>query len=125
MQECYSHCVPKDHDNSDAKCVDKSNKSENFRRVCVVFRTGQQKYFERDTGEACSDLSPRKPIIYRYGHIASLKEGSTYTRRELQRMGAFQVTTSCAQLLALIVVCMPPKKKINMDVIYDHSIVFK
>jgi hypothetical protein len=92
MQESYSHCVPKDHDNMDDETIDKNVKNEKSRRICVVLRTGQQKYFEKDTGEACIDLSPRMPITYFYGHIPGLKEGNMYTRRELKKMNAFQVS---------------------------------
>lgn len=82
MQKSYSHCVPKDNENAN----DKQN-----RRICVVLRTGDQKYFDKDTGEACVDLAPRPPMKYTYGHIAGLQEGKMYTRRELKRMNAFQL----------------------------------
>ena len=98
MQECYSHCVPKDTSTLADRnsVVDNSANNENIRRICVVFRTGDQKYFDKDTGEACRDLSPRKPIVYRVGQVASLKEGSLYSRRELREVGAFQVSFNIA-----------------------------
>ncbi len=86
MQESYSHCVPKDN-----ASTDKRNKNKRSRRICVVLRTGDEKYFEKDTGEACIDLSPRKAVKYHYGHVPGLKEGNMYTRRELKKMNAFQV----------------------------------
>lgn len=92
MQESYSHCVPKDHDNRCDETIDKNDKNEKSRRICVVLRTGQQKYFEKDTGEACIDFSPRMPLMYVYGDIAGLKVGNMYTRRELKKMNAFQVS---------------------------------
>ena len=91
MQESYSHCVPKDSAKADDENVDESVKEEKSRRICVVLRTGDQKYFEKDTGEACIDISPRKPVTYMYGHIAGLIEGNMYTRRQLKRINAFQV----------------------------------
>ena len=98
MQESYSHCVPKDIDN------DKNIQSHRSRRICVVFRTGEQKHFAKDTGEACIDLSPRLPITYIIGPIPGLEEGSFYTRRALKKMSAFQVggffvIYSCKKLL--------------------------
>mmetsp|Transcript_10963 Transcript_10963/g.27767 ORF Transcript_10963/g.27767 Transcript_10963/m.27767 type:complete len:316 (+) Transcript_10963:166-1113(+) len=86
MQESYSHCVPKDN-----ASTDKRNKNKRSRRICVVLRTGDEKYFEKDTGEACIDLSPRKAVKYHYGHVPGLKEGNMYTRRELKKMNAFQL----------------------------------
>eukprot|EP00536_Pseudo-nitzschia_multiseries_P018381 jgi/Psemu1/328817/estExt_fgenesh1_pg.C_24610001 len=84
MQQFYCHRVPKDHDY-------KNPTPEQIRRICVVLRTGQQKYFERDTGEACADLSPSKRIVYRSGCIPGLKEGFSYSRRELRKMNAHQL----------------------------------
>ena len=89
MQKSYSHCVPKDNENANDK---------KSRRICVVLRTGDQKYFDKDTGEACVDLAPRPPMKYTYGHIAGLQEGKMYTRRELKRMNAFQVSISSSRL---------------------------
>ena len=97
MQESYSHCVPKDNENVDDETIDKSLKNEKSRRICVVLRTGDQKYFEKDTGEACIDLAPRKPITYLYGQIDGLKRGNMYTRRGLKTMNAFQVNTFSSQ----------------------------
>ena len=91
MQEFYSHCVPKDNLSKDDECKDHKSEHSRIRRMCVVLRTGQQKEFERDTGEACTDLAPRKAISYYHGPIANLKVGSSYTRRELQKMNAHQV----------------------------------
>ena len=112
MQESYSHCVPKDrqhhprdsnkkaksvNNNEDDKVseymakIDSSNKAIAKRRICVILRTGQQKYFEKDTGESCADLSPRKGVTYHIGEIATLKEGYMYKRKELRDKGAFQV----------------------------------
>lgn len=111
MQESYSHCVPKDRQhhprdgnqkekivNNDDDIIgenvaknDSNNDTITKRRICVVLRTGQQKYFEKDTGEACTDLSPRKGVTYHIGDIANLKEGSMYKRKELHDIGAFQV----------------------------------
>ena len=91
MQESYSHCVPKEVDTFDDPNRDENNKTEKSRRMCVVLRTGDQIYFEKDTGEACTDLSPRLPLMYRFGHIQGLEEGKFYTRRELRKMNAFQV----------------------------------
>jgi hypothetical protein len=111
MQESYSHCVPKDHQhpprdgNKKEKSInnDDDKVSENMvkndsngkaiakRRICVVLRTGQQKHFLKDSGENCTDLSPRKGVTYHVGDIATLKEGHMYKRKELQDKGAFQV----------------------------------
>lgn len=100
MQEFYSHCVPKDqHDYEGDDRIDKNSKNEQIRRICVVLRTGQQKHFERDTGESCIDLSPRKPISYHHGNIVELEEGCSYTRRELGRMNAHQVITYRSKVL--------------------------
>ena len=92
MQESYSHCVPKDHTKVDEENIDKNVKDEKSRRICVVLRTGIQKYFQKDTGESCIDISPRMPLTYKHGHIAGLMEGNMYTRRQLKRMNAFQVS---------------------------------
>lgn len=83
MQKSYSHSVPKDNG--------ASGRTVSSRRMCVVFRTGIQKCFEKDTGEACLNLLPKKAMSYTYGHVDGLKEGCFYTRRELLRMNAFQV----------------------------------
>ena len=93
MQESYSHCIPKDNNYNDTNnCSDTSkNRTTSRRRICVVLRTGQQKYFEKDSGYTCNDLSPRKPVMYHIGHIKNLREGFFYTRRELLDIGAFQV----------------------------------
>ena len=100
MQECYSHCVPKDTSAlaGSSNNVDGNGNNENSRRICVVFRTGDEKYFYKDTGEACCDLSPRKPIVYHIGHVASLKEGYMYTRAELRKAGAFQVSSNITKM---------------------------
>ena len=89
MQKSYSHCVPKDNGNENIKTTGKRVKN---RRICVVLRTGDQKHFDKDTGEPCVDLSPRPPMKYTYGHIEGLQEGKLYTRRELKKMNAFQVS---------------------------------
>jgi len=113
MQESYSHCIPKKTDSGTNPNDDKTQKAQGSdtgmnattnneehntsrtstkRRICVVLRTGQQRYFKKDTGIACNDLSPRKPIVYKIGDIPNLNEGSLYTRRRLQDLGAFQVS---------------------------------
>jgi hypothetical protein len=84
--------VPKDQDNICDETIAKNDKNEKSRRICVVLRTGQQKYFKKDTGESCIDLSPRMPLMYVYGDIAGLNVGNMYTRRELKKMNAFQVS---------------------------------
>ena len=107
MQESYSHCVPKDRqhhprdgnkkeksvNNDDDKVSENDSNSKAIakRRICVVLRTGQQKYFLKDSGIGCTDLSPRKGVTYHIGDIATLKEGYMYKRKELQDKGAFQV----------------------------------
>jgi len=95
MQQFYSHRVPKDKDY-------KNSAIEKIRRLCVVLRTGQQKYFERDTGEACNDLSPRKRISYRFGCIPELEKGCSYTRRELLKLNAHQVNISFVFVIPVV-----------------------
>jgi alkylated DNA repair dioxygenase AlkB len=73
-------------------CKSRSNiKNNQFQRVCVVLRTGIQRYIVQDSGRACTDLHPKKPLLYTIGKNPQVQEGTEWTRRELRDMGAFQV----------------------------------
>lgn len=74
MQEHYFHSVPQM----------KENTEDDYCRMVIVFRTGDQVSFSRDTGRACTDLSPRKPKIQTFGNgVPGIEEGCIYTRAEL------------------------------------------
>jgi hypothetical protein len=74
MQKHYIHSVPKDRDKEKTKSC----------RMVIVFRTGDKSSFYRDTGTACTDLSPRQPKMYVFGNkVANLEEGEIYTRPRL------------------------------------------
>jgi alkylated DNA repair dioxygenase AlkB len=77
MQRFYTHSVPPQQNNSDGRNT----------RIAIVFRTGNEVMFAKDSGRACLDLSPKLRRTYTFGH-AGLEEGKLYTRNQLFNMGA-------------------------------------
>jgi alkylated DNA repair dioxygenase AlkB len=78
MQESYSHCVPPDPTQEN---------QDHAERIAIVFRTGDERIFLKDSGRVCTDLSPRVKKKYNFGH-GKMQEGTMYTRRQLYDMEA-------------------------------------
>jgi hypothetical protein len=78
MQASYLHSVPPDptQDNQD-----------NVERIAIVFRTGEKRFFTKDSGRVCTDLSPKVKKNYNFGN-RPMKEGTVYIRRGLYAMEA-------------------------------------
>jgi len=79
MQDSYVHGVP-----SVKNQIDHETK-----RIAIVFRYGEERFFQKDTGKSVTDLSPRDVTIkYNFGrNIQGLEEGALYTRNELRERG--------------------------------------
>lgn len=79
MQKNYLHEVPR-------RISQSLNKA---RRVALVFRTGEQKIYNKDSGTPCSSLEPRsRKIQYTFGLVEHLREGEIYSKRSLFAMNA-------------------------------------
>jgi hypothetical protein len=75
MQQYYVHSVPKEKE---------TKEEDNSSRIAIVFRTGEEVSYPRDSGRPCTDLSPRTPKFQVFGnHIPGLVEGYVYPRCEL------------------------------------------
>ena len=92
MQRSYSHSVPPakkvlalDQIGNEILAMPQSKP-----RICVMFRTGKEMVFKKDSGRPCSDLSPRPLLRYFFGRNDGLDEGEMYTRDHLKKIGAFQ-----------------------------------
>lgn len=64
--------------------------------MSVVFRSGRERYFTRDTGVNVKNLDPRDVSLkYNIGRtrqidgLPDLEEGRLYTRNQLKEMRAF------------------------------------
>jgi alkylated DNA repair dioxygenase AlkB len=79
MQESYSHCVPED--------PTQENHQDHVERIAIVFRTGDVRFFLKDSGRVCTDLTPRVKKKYNFGH-GKMQEGTIYTRRQIYDMEA-------------------------------------
>lgn len=83
MQQNYFHCVlPK-------KTLDEDkNNDAQEARVAVIFRDGNFKSLDRDTGKPISDLRPPPPIKPKpFGNCIGLVKGQLYTRNSMMRNG--------------------------------------
>ena len=83
MQQHYVHSLP----NTRSASADK-------RRLCIVFRHGDERMFTEDSGELATSLEPR-PLVsvqsYPFGTMPHvLTEGVAYTRKELKEKEAFK-----------------------------------
>ena len=79
MQESYVHEVPEE----------KSQINHETKRISVIFRSGRQVIYEKDSGKECLDLSPRDvSILYLFGEIDGLEHGKLYSRTQLRDMKA-------------------------------------
>ena len=81
MQKHYKHGVPCDN-----KCVgrDVASNANADKRIAIVFRRGRFAYQSKDNGNPIKSLKPRVYVPHIFGNcIKGLKEGSTYTRKEL------------------------------------------
>lgn len=73
MQQYYVHSVPREKETK-----------ERSTRIAVVFRTGNEVKYARDSGKACNRLSPKPPKVQIFGNaIPGLVEGYVYPRFEL------------------------------------------
>jgi hypothetical protein len=86
MQEHYVHSLPPD---------EHSKGSVEGRRIIVVFRSGTQKVFKKDSGKPCNlaALEPRPDLCFTFGNeIKDLREGDIYGGRQLRAMNAHRST---------------------------------
>jgi hypothetical protein len=76
MQKHYVHSVPREKK--------ETKEQDNSSRIAVVFRTGNEVIYPRDSGRPCTDLSPITPRVQVFGNqIPGLVEGNVYSRAEL------------------------------------------
>jgi hypothetical protein len=76
MQRHYVHSVPREKK--------ETKEQDNSSRIAIVFRTGNEVRYSRDSGRPCTDLSPRTPKFQVFGNqIPGLVEGDVYPRSEL------------------------------------------
>jgi len=78
MQESYVHEVPED----------KTQIDHETKRIAIIFRSGRQEIFDKDSGQQCWDLSPRDvSLSYTFGDMG-LKLGTLYSRVQLRALKA-------------------------------------
>lgn len=90
-QDNTGDCTVHPADGNDSPATIVNNYDNKFQRICVVLRTGIQKYIDKDSGQPCTDLRPKKPVSYFIGTNHQVEEGTFWTRRQLKDIGVFQV----------------------------------
>jgi hypothetical protein len=102
VQEMYYHGVPEDRtliappDSGQSMDTEIDNINDDpynlYRRLVIVFRCGEMKYYEKDSGAPIKQHKPRLLIHndenYTFGLLSNLEEGTVYRRQELYDMGA-------------------------------------
>ena len=83
MQQNYAHSIPPVEE------VDQQH------RLAVIFRSGTQKKFQKDSGSPLVDFLSRVPKTYSFGKIVGLEEGKIYKRNKLLAMGAHLAAQRC------------------------------
>jgi len=88
MQQHYVHSVPCDKNSVHGGNVEQDGQQQQQKRIAVVFRRGLQLEQKADSGKPSASLQPRVLVPYIFGRMKSIKEGSTYSRIEINDLHA-------------------------------------